>query len=119
MVSPVLRCRPNGSGTSACALSTSMRKLCNVMWHMGYGMVVGVHFRSGDVLDNPPHDIIRKARTTEDAWPHFSAPPADFVPKREHIRLIEELGRTGTGTIDIKVVNGLPIDLDIRTRASV
>lgn len=102
-----------------CSLSAGMRRLCNVMWRMGYGAVIGVHFHRGDLSDDPPYEIIRRVRTTENFWPHYSAPDADFVPKREHIRLVEELERTGTGTMDIKVVNGLPVDLEIKTRSSV
>ncbi len=117
MVLPSERCRSPKNGTSEDPLSAGMRQLCGAMWHMGYGTVANIHFRDGDLLDEPPFEIIRRARTKENAWPHYDAPSADFIPKHEHFRLVEELKRTGSGTVDIKVVNGLPVDLEIHERA--
>jgi hypothetical protein len=87
------------------------------MRQMGYGTIRGVHFRDGDPLFDPPFDVIRKVRTAEKAWPHHDSGAGDFVLTREHLRCIEELAASRNGIVDIKVVNGLPVDLDIHERS--
>ncbi len=107
------RRRPPGSDATARSLSPNLLHLFHRMWRMGYGTIRGVHFRDGDPLLDPPFLPVRKARLTEAAWPCRESAPADFALKREHVRFLEELAATGTGVVDIKVVKGLPADLDI------
>lgn len=111
------RCRPAKAGTTAESLSPNLRYVFHYMWRMGYGMIRGLPFRDGDPLLDPPFHPVRKARLTEEPWSRRESVPADFVLKREHIRFLEELAATGTGVVDVKVVNGLPVDLDIHEQS--
>jgi hypothetical protein len=107
------RRRPPGADANARSLSPHLRHLFHRIWRMGYGTIRGVHFRDGDPLSDPPFHPVRKARLSEEAWPRRESATADFALKREHLRFIEELAAAGTGVVDIKVVNGLPVDLEI------
>ena len=102
---------------SSRSLSPNLRQLFQQLWRTGFGTFRGVHFRDGDPLFDPPFHVVRKARTTEQAWPHRGSLAAEFTLKREHIRFIEELVAAGNGVVDIKVVKGLPVDLDIHEQA--
>lgn len=106
-------------GVSAAAVSTSrslspsVRHLFDDMWRMGYGTIRGARVRDGDLLLDPPYIPVRKARLSEEPWSRCGSAHADYALKREHIRFLEELTAIGSGVVDVKVVKGLPIDLDI------
>jgi len=102
---------------TAGSLSPNLRHLFHVAWRMGYGTIRGVYFRDGDPLLAPPFQLVRKARLTQEAWSHRDSAPAEYALRREHVRFMQELATTGTGVVDIKVVNGLPVDLDIHEQS--
>jgi hypothetical protein len=110
------RRRPPGDPNGR-SLSPNLRPLLQCMRQMGYGTIRGVHFRDGDPLFDPPFDVIRKVRTAEKAWPHRDSVAGVFELTCEHLRFIEELAASRNGIVDIKVVNGLPVDLDIHERS--
>ncbi|MBU4399171.1 MAG: hypothetical protein KKE86_07530 [Planctomycetes bacterium] len=83
------------------------------MWRMGYGIIRGIHVRDGDPQLTPPFFPVRKARLSEEAWSRRESANADYQLTREHIRLQEELAALGTGVVDVKVVSGVPVDLDL------
>lgn len=97
--------------------SPNVRRLFLRMRRQGYGTIHGVRFRDGDALFDRPFQVIRKVRTTEKAWPHRNLDAAEFMLTREHLRFIEELSVMGSGVVDVKVVNGLPVDLDFHERS--
>jgi len=105
--------RPPGASAAAVpksrSLSPNLRYIFDYMWRMGYGTIRGLHVRDGDLLLDPPFHPVRKARLSEDAWPRCKSAHPDYALKREHIRFSEEIA----GVVDIKVVKGLPVDLDI------
>jgi len=110
------RRRQPGDDAKSRSQSPNLRRLLHCMRQMGYGTIRGVHFRDGDPLFDPPIDVVRKIRTAEKAWPHRDSVAGEFVLTHEHRRFIAELAATGIGVVDIKVVNGLPVDLDIHER---
>lgn len=107
------RRRPPDNDANGQSHSPNLHRLFLCMRQLGYGTFRGVHFRDSDPHFDTPFQVIRKIRTAEKAWPHRDSVAADFVLTREHLRFIEELVATGTGVVDIKVVNGLPVDLEI------
>lgn len=111
------RCRPTRADATAGSFSPNLRRLFLYMRRIGFGTLRGVHFRDGDPLFDPPFDVIRKVRTAEKAWPHHDSVVGEFVLTREHLRFIEELAASRNGIVDIKVVNGLPVDLDIHEQS--
>jgi hypothetical protein len=111
------RRRPPDDDANGRSFSPNLRRLFLCMRQKGYGTFRGVHFRDGDPLFDPPFDVIRKVRTAEKVWPHRNSVAGEFVLSSEHRRFIDELAATGSGVVDIKVVNGLPVDLDIHERS--
>lgn len=109
--------RPPRDDVNDRSRSPNLRRLLQRMRQMGYGAIRGVHFRDGAPLFDPPFDVIRKVRTAEKAWPHRKPAAEEFVLTNEHLRFIDELAATGSGVVDIKVVNGLPVDLEIHERS--
>lgn len=109
--------RPPGAGAAAVptsrSLSPNLHYIFDYMWRMGYGTIRGLHVRDGDLLLDPPFLPVRKARLSEEAWPRRKSANADYPLKREHIRFHEELVAFGTGVVNVKVVSGMPVNLDL------
>ena len=95
------------------SLSPNLRHLFDDMWRMRYGMIRGIHVRDGNPLLNPPYFPIRKARLSEKAWSCRNSANADYQLTREHVRFQEELAALGTGVVDVKIVAGVPVELDL------
>lgn len=109
--------RPPGASAVAAptsqSLSPNVRHLFDCMWHMGYGTIRGIHVRDSDLLLDPPFFLVRKARLSGGSWPRRANANADYALSREHVRFLEEVTAIGTCVIDVKVHDGLPVDLDI------
>lgn len=95
------------------SLSPNLRYIFDYMWCMGYGIIRGIHVCDGDPQLTPPFFPVRKARLSEEAWSRRESTNADYQLTREHIRFQEELAALGTGVVDVKVVAGMPVDLDL------
>ena len=110
------RCPPRviaGAVPTSRSLSPNLRHVFNDMWRMGYGTIRGIHVRDGNPLLSPPYSPVRKARLSEEAWSCRESANAGYQLKREHVRFQEELAALGTGVVDVKVISGVPVDLDL------
>lgn len=113
MVTPsCLKSRPREGGSSR-SLSRNLQQLFWRIWRLGFGTISGVPFRDGDPAPSSHVRAVRKALLGQRPWPHCDDDAEHFLLKQEHCRFIEELAISNTGMVDIKVMNGLPIALDI------
>ncbi len=115
--STVARPRRDGPAVSSASLSPGLRRLLERIWLMEYGVVRGLHVRSGEPLFEPPPEFIRAVRLTDAPQPRRSS-SGSFSLAAEQIALKRELDELGDGVIDvIKVHDGLPVGVEIREPA--
>ena len=97
--------------------SENMRHICSRMWQMGYGTIHGLPVRGGDPQPDQPFRVTRKVRLTETRPPGRRVANPAFTPKPEHLRFQQELAAIRDGVVDIKVHDGLPVDLEIHEQS--
>ena len=96
------------------SLSTGHRRLLKICQELNYGRIEGlVVHAGGEPSFDPPPRIIRDIKLgAADNGPRPELHAEDFVLKREHIELFENLRRLGKGTIhSLEVKAGLPFRL--------
>jgi hypothetical protein len=100
------------------SLSTSRKRLIETMQQTNFGRILGLTIRAGEPVFTPPPRIVKDVKlgaADNEARPELHA--ADFVLKRQHVELFENLKRIGDGTIEsIEIKSGLPFRLIVEQR---
>ena len=95
------------------SLSTARKRLLETMQKTNFGRIEGLMIRAGEPVFAPAPRIIKDVKlgsADNQARPELQA--SDFVLKREHIELFENLSRIGDGSVEsIEIKSGLPFRL--------
>jgi hypothetical protein len=100
------------------SLSTPLRRLIETMQRTNYGRIEGLTIRDGQPVFEPPPRLIRDVKLgAADNGPRPEIHASDFVLKREHIELFENLERVGDGIADcLEIKAGLPFRMAMEER---
>jgi hypothetical protein len=95
------------------SLSILEKRLLETMQKMNFGRIEGLSIRGGEPVLTPPPRIVRDVKLgAPDNGARAELEANDFVLKREHVELFENLRRVGHGTVEcIEVKAGLPFRL--------
>jgi hypothetical protein len=97
------------------SLSTPLKRLVEIFQTTNYGRVEGLRVRDGEPVFTPAPRIVKDVKLgASDIGARPELESEDFALKREHIELVDQLRRFGSGTIEcIEVKGGLPFRLMI------
>jgi hypothetical protein len=89
------------------SLSTPQQRLLETLQKTNYGRIEGLRIRGGHPVFDPQPRVMKDVKLgTGESGARPELESGDFVLKREHIELFEQLRRLGNGTIECLVVKG-------------
>jgi hypothetical protein len=97
------------------SLSTPQQRLLETLQRTNYGRIEGLRVREGEPVLSPPPRILKDVKLgSVDTGARPELDSGDFVLKREHLELFDQLRRFGSGVVEcIEVKGGLPFRLMI------
>jgi hypothetical protein len=97
------------------SLSTPQQRLLETLQKTNYGRIEGLCVRDGQPIFDPRPRIVKDVNLgAVDSGARPELESGDFVLKREHVELFEQLRRFGNGTIDrLEIKGGLPFLLTL------
>ena len=88
------------------SLSTPQQRLLETLQKTNYGRIEGLCVSEGEPVFSPPPRVVKDVKLGADSGARHELESSDFVLKREHVELFEQLRRFGNGTIECLVIKG-------------
>ena len=96
------------------SLSSSQRRLVELMRRINYGRIEALHVHAGEPVFEPPPRVVRKVKIGGENGPRPETKSQDFTLRKEVVEFFEHLEALGTGVVRcIEIKNGLPFSMDI------